>query len=244
MIGFHCKEISNPPNLGTRFRIAREQLGVSLREASLAIKISSRYLQALENGCFSSLPGDIYAKSFIKSYAEYLRLDPKDFLTAYQTENNLQKNASEQVTADQHKPVERIAFSHLIVTPKIMKNLGVVLLALICLVYLGVKVKGIVTPPALTLNSPADNYVTEQKFIEVSGQVEKNTILQINGQQVFVADGGEFKETIDLQVGNNVIEVKAKKRHSQETKHYRRVVLLELDTTTLISPENNGSPAM
>ncbi|MHB9145976.1 MAG: RodZ domain-containing protein [Symbiobacteriia bacterium] len=61
--------------LGNELRVAREKRGISIADAQTETKIRSRYLEALEQGQFSILPGGVYAKGFLKSYANYLGLD-------------------------------------------------------------------------------------------------------------------------------------------------------------------------
>ena len=62
---------------------ARTQRQVSIEELSWATKIRMEYLLALESGDFSVLPGDIFAKGYIKSYARYIGLDPNEAIAFY-----------------------------------------------------------------------------------------------------------------------------------------------------------------
>ena len=54
--------------------------GVSLEEISAATKISIRFLQAIENEELSKLPGGIFTRSFVRTYARYLGLDEERVL--------------------------------------------------------------------------------------------------------------------------------------------------------------------
>jgi cytoskeletal protein RodZ len=58
--------------------------GVSLEEISSATKISIRFLEAIEREDFSKLPGGIFSRSFIRSYARYLGLDEERAVAEYQ----------------------------------------------------------------------------------------------------------------------------------------------------------------
>lgn len=71
---------------GDRLRQARESEGVSLREIAASTRIRERYLQALERGDLESLPGSVFARGYIKAYAEFLGIDPEPLLQAYETE--------------------------------------------------------------------------------------------------------------------------------------------------------------
>lgn len=64
-------------DIGATLKSAREQQGISLDDAAEATKIRSSYLVALEEEAFEQLPGPTYARGFLRSYAEYLDLDPQ-----------------------------------------------------------------------------------------------------------------------------------------------------------------------
>jgi cytoskeleton protein RodZ len=61
--------------VGNRLREARAQGQISLQEAEAATKIRTRYLQAIEEEDWELLPGDVYARAFIRTYGAFLGLD-------------------------------------------------------------------------------------------------------------------------------------------------------------------------
>jgi transcriptional regulator with XRE-family HTH domain len=65
---------------GEHLRREREMRGVSLEEISAATKISIRFLQAIEDEELSKLPGGIFTRSFVRTYARYLGLDEERVL--------------------------------------------------------------------------------------------------------------------------------------------------------------------
>ncbi len=223
---FSSKKIANQPNLGERLKACRQKAGISLVQAALATSISSRYLAALEAGEHHKLPGEVYAKNFLKVYTKFLGLSCEEFLAYYNSEEKIYNKTRKVANNDFKKPVERISPVHLIVTPKVVRGVLIGILALTCLGYLGIKVKAIIKPPSLVVEAPADNLVTDQNFIEVIGQVEPEVNLEINGQQVLADQLGHFSETLDLQNGVNIIEIKAQTRHGRQTKVYRQVVVV------------------
>lgn len=72
--------------IGGTLRHAREQKGISFDEVHSKIKIHPRILQLLEEEKFDKLPSPLFAKSFLKSYAEFLALNPADLLQQYDRE--------------------------------------------------------------------------------------------------------------------------------------------------------------
>lgn len=75
-------------DFGGKLRLAREQRGISLRQISAATKISIAALEALERNDISKLPGGIFSRSFVRSYATEVGLDADetvhDFLDRFQ----------------------------------------------------------------------------------------------------------------------------------------------------------------
>jgi len=63
---------------GSKLREARERKGVSLRQIANATKISVGQLEALERGDISRLPGGIFSRAFVRSYAIEVGLEPEE----------------------------------------------------------------------------------------------------------------------------------------------------------------------
>ena len=75
------------PDFGTKMKRLREERGVSLRQIADATKISIGSLEALERNDISRLPGGIFSRAFVRSYAIEVGLDPeqtiRDFLLQF-----------------------------------------------------------------------------------------------------------------------------------------------------------------
>ncbi|XCN71110.1 MAG: FecR domain-containing protein [Candidatus Electrothrix aestuarii] len=64
-------------------------------------------------------------------------------------------------------------------------------------------------PPFLAIHSPGKDIQTRNKEIEVRGEVERNALLRINGQEVRSDDAGRFSYMFSLSGGSNVLHAKA-----------------------------------
>lgn len=62
----------------------RQRRGIDLKEVAQVTRISSSYLRAIEDLDFAHLPVEVYTRSYIKDYARYLGVDPKEILDAYE----------------------------------------------------------------------------------------------------------------------------------------------------------------
>ena len=64
-------------DFGGRLRQAREERGISLRQIAANTKVSVGALEALERNNVSKLPGGIFSRAFVRSYAAEVGLDPE-----------------------------------------------------------------------------------------------------------------------------------------------------------------------
>lgn len=70
-------------DFGRKLREARERRGVSLRQIANATKISVSALEALERNDISRLPGGIFSRAFVRSYAVEVGLDPEETIREF-----------------------------------------------------------------------------------------------------------------------------------------------------------------
>jgi cytoskeleton protein RodZ len=74
-------------DFGGKLRQARERRGISLRQIASSTKIAAAALEALEKNDISKLPGGIFSRAFVRSYAVEVGLDPdetvKEFLARF-----------------------------------------------------------------------------------------------------------------------------------------------------------------
>jgi hypothetical protein len=69
--------------IGNSLREARERQGLGYPEIESATKIRSKYIRALEEEDFTAIPGDAYIRGFLRTYADYLGLDPDVYVDEY-----------------------------------------------------------------------------------------------------------------------------------------------------------------
>lgn len=69
-----------PISLGRELRRAREVRGYTLPDVAAETRISERYLRALEGDQLEVLPGEVYARNFVRLYARAIGADEDEFL--------------------------------------------------------------------------------------------------------------------------------------------------------------------
>ena len=73
--------------IGNVLKEARSKKSISLEEVHSRIKIHPRVLQLLEEDKFEKLPSPVFVKSFLKSYAEFLEVNPEEIIRRYEKED-------------------------------------------------------------------------------------------------------------------------------------------------------------
>ena len=69
--------------IGSTLKSARRGQGVKILDVSQQLRISGDYLSHLESGEFDQLPAPAYVKGFLRSYGQFLGLDPVSLVARY-----------------------------------------------------------------------------------------------------------------------------------------------------------------
>ena len=79
--------------IGVELRSLREDKGYSVPDAAKALRISARYLLAIEEENFQDLPGPAYVVGFLRSYASFLGADPRLVVDKFKHESAYESKA-------------------------------------------------------------------------------------------------------------------------------------------------------
>ena len=72
-----------PIGIGRALQKARGRRGLTLEDAGRGTRLRPDFLAALEREAFEALPGDVYVRGFLRSYASYLGLNPSKVMGVY-----------------------------------------------------------------------------------------------------------------------------------------------------------------
>ena len=244
MNGFIKKSVGTL-TLGEKLKKLRSERRMSLSEASRFTRIQIKYLEYLEDGLYDKLPANVYVKGFLKSYAECLGVDENNLLRMYDKESEIKKNLEKRnfSAADLRKSNssadrEKINISSFVLTPRIMAAAAIILAVLGGFFYLYKEIGSFASQPLLAIVSPENNYSTSGNSIIVEGATDRDANIFLNGQPILVNDDGKFRETVTVQSGENVINVKAVNKFGKEA-----VESLTVQSTYVNPAANAEAPA-
>jgi cytoskeletal protein RodZ len=86
-------------SLGQYLRRERELRQMSLEEVAQTTRIPLRMLQHLEEGQVSALPGEVFVRGFLKSYAKCVGIDVGQVLARYGERDGKRDSAPAPITA-------------------------------------------------------------------------------------------------------------------------------------------------
>ena len=70
---------------GDILRQARKRLGLIEKEVADQLHITMHYVRALESNSYEKLPGAVFARGYVKSYALLLGLDVEELVSLYES---------------------------------------------------------------------------------------------------------------------------------------------------------------
>lgn len=94
-------------SFGERLKRTRENRKITLDQVATATKISARMLKALEDEKFGDLPGGIFNKGFVRSYARFLGIDEAAAVKDYQQASGEANQAPAEEGAELRAIAER-----------------------------------------------------------------------------------------------------------------------------------------
>ena len=80
------QRVQNAP-VGEILRRARMEKGIDLEKVAAGVNIRVAQLRAIEEGNIEALPGMTYALGFVRSYANFLKLDSAEIVQKFKTEH-------------------------------------------------------------------------------------------------------------------------------------------------------------
>ena len=210
MPSFIKKKLPSAKSLPETLKEERLKRQLSREQLSFNTKISLKYLEALEQGWYHLLPGEVYAFQFIKRLAKLYHLNEKSLLAVYRKEKDSQPAL---ISLNPHPQTEIKTGNWL--SPKTIRNFLIIVVVIAFGSYFGWEVKNIFTPPLLEIHSPLSQTITAEANIAITGRTEPETSLTVNGQEILINTNGNFSQMVDLTIGLNVFKIAAGKKHSR-----------------------------
>jgi cytoskeletal protein RodZ len=168
--------------IGNTLREARVRRNVTLQQVEEDTKIRVKYVQAMENEDFDIMPGATFVKGFLRTYSEYLSLDPEVMLDEYRSRG--------VKTGEIQEPFGGVS---MLGAPRSHRGRNtVVFVAIICLLVLGVIwILGRGTDTPSSTKPGALGITSASPSPSKSAKPQKTAAPVVNGEVRITAPDGE-----------------------------------------------------
>ena len=194
--------------VGQILKESRINQGVSLSDLENITKIKKVFLIRLEKEDWDNLPEFPVVSGFVKNIANALDLSV-DNVNA-----TLRRDYPPKKLRINPKPDVESKF---VWSPKLTFILGISILVLIVLGYLGIQYRNFIAAPEMTINSPIQNEIINQKKVKVSGNTTTDVVLTINNQPITLDQDGGFVTELEISKDTKSLIFKAVSRSGKVT---------------------------
>ena len=230
---FKTIEVRPSETLGEKLKKIRGDLKLSYDDVEKATKIRKKYIKAIEENDYNTLPHDIYTRGFLKNYAKFLEVSQERVLEIYKRERGIVDNIKKAKKPESGKNLKS---PRVIITPRTIIIFLTTLAALAIFGYIVFELLIFSSPPKLTIFSPQDNIVIDKSFIDINGKTDKGSEVYINGQKVDISEEGDFKINVSIgKRGVNSIKIVAKNSKNGKTTEKITNVIAEIPEVAVVS---------
>jgi cytoskeletal protein RodZ len=200
--------------IGEYLKEARVKKRFSQEKIAKETKIKEDFISSIEKEDWESLPEFPVVVGFVKGIAKFLKVDERQAVAL------LRRDYPPKVLPVNPKPDVSRTFTW---TPRLTFILGITIVALVILGYLGFQYSNFVRPPKLFVERPLEGEVVKEEKLTVFGRTDPDVTVKVNNQPVLVEDDGTFETEIEIFEGTEEIVIKAVSRSGKETTVQRKI---------------------
>ena len=211
-----------PDTLGEKLRKKREALGFSIEDVAHTTQISSKYVRALEENDLEVFSAKVYALGSLKKILNAVTYEDKErAILEFASEWNVRMfRKSREIT-----PLPENRGKNIYLTPlRLTLGFGAIFF-IAFLAWGGFRFTNFVGSPKLNIHEPARDSMISVPIIRISGEVEKESSLTVNGRDITIDKNGNFNQLLELAAGLNALEFTAQDRFGKIAKEVRYILV-------------------
>lgn len=202
--------------IGDYLKEARVRKKYSIKHLEEITKIKASFIEDIEKENWKVLPNFSTTLGFVKSMAGALNVDVNTAVAVFKRDY-IPK-------AQQINPKPDVG-GKFVWSPKLTFGVGIGIVLIIILGYLGIQYKNFVSAPSLIVDTPKDNDVVSGKYVVVSGNTETDAKIVINNQPVLVDQDGKFLVGLEINKETKEINIIATSRSGKITEVKRSITV-------------------
>lgn len=180
--------------------LKRERLNknLTLEDVERTTRIRKKNLEAIEESNWKIFSSKTYISGVIGTYARFLSLE-NDKLQAF-----FRREYGETEDLGFKRGVSR---GHLTPQTKRIFRLALLVIGLAFVVYFGFQLNIYFTPPKVVILEPTKTSFRREDKIQIVGQTEKEAIVMINGERVYLDSENKFRTYVPLAQPKNEVTI-------------------------------------
>lgn len=175
----------------------RIKQGLTVAEISKKTNIRQYYIKAIESGDYSKLPGDVYAKGFIRNYANALGLDANSLIEEYKKENSIisvDEDLKENLSTKERIERRRKDNFNFFMKKKILAGIAVLLVIALSFFFLADSSNEV--DSGLANDKDSTKIQTNSKYDPVSS----NNLLETTEENVEQLSSNQKSDNIEIKI--------------------------------------------
>lgn len=187
-----------------------ESKGMDAGKLSDLTDVPQRFIVSLVDGDFKNLPSEPYIRGYLFKIAGVLDADPNFLWRSFRQSSEIHSSGSADLLPANRFSLQKIS----------SKKVWIVLAVLVLLGFLGLRINNILGMPTLEVSLPE---TTTNQTINVTGKVNPGDTLTLNNEVIYLNQGGQFEEEVQLEPGLNTLEFRIKRFLGRETRIVKQV---------------------
>jgi len=195
-------------SVGTLLKSTREKQNLSIEDVEKQLKIRKRFILALEHDAWDAFTSKIYIEGILKNYAHLIHLDDTKVVAFFRRE---------------YEKKDEIRFKRKVHTSYLSSDskrtlIGVfILVSLVLFGYFFLQLYYYFKPPSITIVSPTKTTFKRDTAITIVGQTEKEAVLTIGNERVYLDKNGGFTYVYPLTKKINILHLEVVGANGKKT---------------------------
>jgi cytoskeletal protein RodZ len=207
-------------SVGEILKNERLKQGLAASQIASAIKTKEKNILGIEANDFSVFPGDVYALSYVRDYADFLGLNPDEIAPFFRRTVEMKRQISPKENLVDSKTeyfINQKLDSAGKNISKAILTVGTLIVISLFVGFLIFEYQRNILHPQLEIQNPKEDLTTNSKVIEILGKTDSDNKIFINGEEIPVDEKGIFKTILNLKIGLNKITFKAVNNYQKLT---------------------------
>jgi len=184
---------------------------LSAQKLSDLTDVPTRFVDAIIKGDFNKLPAKPYIRGYLFKIANSLDVENDDLWRAYRFSTETASSGESDMLPGNRFALKKISPS---------KVIGLIV-ALLVIIFFIVRFDRIVGSPDIRVVTPE---IVSEEITTISGDMDPDDRLTINGELIYVTDDGSFSKDVRLEAGINTFQIVATRKLGRQTEITRQII--------------------